>query len=332
MIRIGLLSSAHMHLSAYVHALQALPEVEIVGIYDDDAARGKAFALTHAIPWQANLDPLLATVDATIICAENARHRFYVEASAAAKRPMLCEKPLATNLDDALVMLESARVAAVPLYMALPVRFAPGFGQALQAVHQGHIGRVLAMVGTNHGYLPPGWFLQVESSGGGAVMDHTPHVADLMRLMARSEVDEVFAEIDARARRAGIDDSAILTFTFTNGVFATLDPSWSRNEGYPTWGDVTLEVVGTDGVIAFDPLRSHLNLYRGRMPSHQELPFGENMDIHLVQAFVDALLLGRAHPMLAQGLDGLRVLEIALAAYRSQTSHHPERIERMLEP
>jgi len=330
MIRIALLSSAHMHASAYVHGLRALSNVEIIGIFDHDALRGQAFAKEHHLPWSPQLDPLLAQANATIICSENARHRFYVEASASAKLPMLCEKPLATTLDDALHMLEAAQAAKAPLYLALPVRFAPGFAQMLEAVHQGQVGRVLAMVGTNHGYLPPGWFLNVKESGGGAIMDHTPHVTDLMRLITRSEVDEVFAEIDSRARQANIDDSGILTLEFHNGAFATLDPSWTRTEGFPTWGDVTLEVVGTNGVIEFDPFRPHLNVYRGDSPTHRYVGFGENMDDHLIQAYVSALSQTTPHPLLANGLDGLRALEIALAAYRSQASHHPERIQHLL--
>jgi predicted dehydrogenase len=182
---------------------------------------------------------------------------------------------LATTLDDALAMLSATKEAGVPLYMALPVRFVPGFASMLDAVHHGQVGRVLAMVGTNHGYLPPGWFLDRAQSGGGAVMDHTPHVADLMRLIARSEVDEVYAEIDSRARNAGIDDSGILTLGFQNGIFATLDPSWSRSDGFPTWGDVTLEVVGNEGVVDFDAFRPHLNLYREDIPTHRHVGFGE---------------------------------------------------------
>ena len=329
-MRIGLLSSAHMHVESYLQGLRALPNVEVVGLYDDDASRGQAFAKGRQVTWYADIDRLLANVDATVICSENARHRFFVEASADAKLPMLCEKPLATTLDDAVAMLNAAERAHAPLYMALPVRFVPGFAQMLQAVHHGQVGRILAMVATNHGSLPPGWFLDPEQAGGGAVMDHTPHVADLMRLLARSEVDEVFAEMDSRVRQAKIDDSGILTLEFTNGIFATLDPSWTRGEGFPTWGDVTLEVVGTQGVLDFDAFRPHLNLFRSDTPNHRHVAFGDNMDEHLVAAFISSVSGPAPHPLLARGLDGLRALEIALAAYRSGKSHHPERVEHLL--
>jgi len=329
-IRIGILSVAHMHAMAYVRGLQVVPDVEIVGVYDDDAVRGQHFADRFNLRWFKDMDPLLACVDATIICSENARHRFYVEQSASASLPMLCEKPLATTLDDGLAMLDAAKTSNVDLYMALPVRFTPGFSSVLAAVRAGHVGRILAIVGTNHGNMPPGWFLEKPLSGGGAVMDHTPHVADLMRLLARSEVNRVFAQVDSRTKKANIDDSAILTFDFANGIFATLDPSWSRGEGFPTWGDVTLEVVGTDGVIDFNAFRPHLDLYVPDTPNHRYVGFGENMDARLIQAFVGAIASETPHPLLARGIDGLRALEIALAAYESGASHRPVMIQHLL--
>ncbi len=329
-MRIGLLSSAHMHVQAYVQGLQLFPEVELVGLYDDNSERGRAFAEKAHLPWHADLVALLSQVDATIICSENAKHRFYVEQSAAAGLSVLCEKPLATTLDDALFMLEAMKSAGVPLYLALPVRFTPGFSPLLDAVRQGHVGRVLAMVGTNHGYLPPGWFLDSAQAGGGAVMDHTPHVVDLMRLIAHSEVEEVFAEMDSRVHQAGIDDCGILTLTFQNGAFATLDPSWSRTSGFPTPVDVTLEVVGTKGVIDFDAFRSHLDLYQSRDPNHQHVGFGESMDARLIGAFISSLTDKSPHPLLARGIDGLRALEVALAAYRSHKSQQSVPIEHLL--
>lgn len=329
MTRIGILSSAHMHAAAYVQALASMPEVELVGIFDDDQDRGQSFARQHAVPWCKDLDQLLSDVDATIVCAENARHRFFVEHSARASRPILCEKPLATTVEDATAMLSAVQSAGVALYMALPVRFAPGFGQLLEAVRGSHIGRVLAMVGTNHGYMPPGWFLDPAQSGGGAIMDHTPHVLDLMRMVSQSEVVEVYAEVASRIRQKPIDDCGILSLEFANGTFATLDPSWSRLDGFPTWGDVTLEVVGSQGVLTFDALKQHLDLYRAEVPSHRHLGFGDNMDAALVAAFLEAVTTGTPPPLLAQGVDGLRALEVAIAAYRSHQSRKPVVIERL---
>ncbi len=330
MTRVALLSSAHMHVTSYLRALNALAEVEVVGIYDDDEARGRSFASAHQVRWVDRLSTLLAEADATVIGSENARHRFYAEQSADAGLPMLCEKPLATTLADALAMIAAARQHDVPLFMALPVRFVPTLAQMVAAVHRGAVGRVLAMVGTNHGNMPSGWFVEQPLSGGGAIMDHTPHVADIMRWITNSEVVEVFAEMSSRVREAGIDDAGIVQMRFANGTFASLDPSWSRLGSFPTWGDVTLEVVGTQGVLDFDAFRQHLDLYAEGTPSYRHLGYGEDMDAQLIGAFVDSVSRKLAHPTLAQGSDGLKALEIALAAYQSANSHRPVKVDGFL--
>lgn len=330
MTRIGIVSAAHMHAHAYAAALAQIAGVEVAGIFDEEAARGQAFANQHHIPWVDRAAALLEAVDGVVICSENAYHRRFVELAAPYRRPILTEKPLATGYEDARALLRAAAEADAPLFMALPVRFSAPVAALRASVQQGQIGRPLAMVGTNHGYLPPGWFLRRELSGGGAVMDHTPHVADVMRWVVGGEVVRVYAEVGERMHGAGIDDCGILTLEFEDGVFATLDPSWSRPKGFPTWGDVTLEVVGTDGVLQLDAFRQHLDLYVGETPTHRYLGFGEDMDQGLVEAFVEAVRGGAPGP-LARGEDGLKALEVALAAYRSGAQHRPVEVAEIRE-
>lgn len=330
MTRIGILSAAHMHAHSYVEALGRVADVTVAGIFDDDPERGRAFAAQHHIPWVDRAESLLDEVDGVVICSENARHRQFVEMTAPYRRPMLTEKPLATSAADGRALIRAAEEAGAPLFMALPVRFSPPVAALRAAVRAGQIGRPIAMVGTNHGYLPPGWFLQRELSGGGAVMDHTPHVADVMFWVLGSEVRRVYAEVDERMHHTGIDDCGILTLEFEHGAFATLDPSWSRPKGFPTWGDVTLEVVGTGGVLQLDAFRQHLDLYVGDAPTHRYLGFGEDMDQGLIEAFVRAVR-GEDPGSLARGEDGLRALGVALAAYRSAAEHRPVAISEVLE-
>ena len=95
--------------------------------------------------------------------------------------------------------------------------------------------------------IPGGWFLDPGPGGGGAVMDHAVHVADLLRWMLDTEVKSVFAEVDSFFGAEGTEDAAILTLELEGGpiaagTFATIDPSWSRGEGYPVGADVRLRI------------------------------------------------------------------------------------------
>jgi UDP-N-acetylglucosamine 3-dehydrogenase len=322
MVRIGILSVAHMHADSYIRAVQAMPQAATVtGLYHPDQETALAYRERYQVPMLDNPEAVIAASDAVIVTAENARHRLYVEAALQARKPVLCEKPLATTFEDGAAMVELSRQVQVPLYMALPVRFVPSFHELKAVVQQGRLGRVLAMVGTNHGSNPGGWFIQQALSGGGALADHTPHVVDLMRWLVQDEVQTVYAEVSERMTEQGIDDCALLTLEFEHGIVATLDASWSRLRGQPGAVDVTLEVVGTQGVVAWDAFRPHLEAY-WREPridgvSARYIGYGENMDALLIREFVQSVASGQPGPTIATGLDGLRTLEVALAAYES---------------
>src|SRR5215203_3512398 len=83
------------------------------------------------------------------------------------------------------------------LRTAFPVRYLPSVARAREIVRGGALGCVLAVSGTNRGKIPGGWFLDPELAGGGAVMDQTVHLADLLRWMLDVEVKSVYAEVDA---------------------------------------------------------------------------------------------------------------------------------------
>ncbi len=323
-MKIGILSTAHIHASEYVRALKSIPRIDHIVIYDNDVRRGKEFAAVHHLEYQRDIDSVLAAVDAVIICAENIFHRQYVERAAQAGKPILCEKPLATTVEDAITMVSTCRSYRVPLYMALPARYLPAVRQLNDLIQRAELGQIVAINGTNHGFLPPGWFVDPSLSGGGAVMDHTIHVLDLMRWFLHSEVTEIYAEIDHRIHNAGIDDSAILTMQFANGVLATLDPSWSRLDIYPTWGDVTLEIIATGGIAAVDSFAEYVDVYvPDGKAAHRYSYYGENMNFSLIKDFVDSVEAGHEFAILATGVDGVRALEVTLAAYRSAATHQP---------
>jgi UDP-N-acetylglucosamine 3-dehydrogenase len=320
-MKIGIISSAHMHIYSYAHALKEIKGVEIVGITDEVEKRGKAFAEQFNVGYYARYDELLKQpIDAVIVTSENANHKEHVLAAARAGKHILCEKPISASKEDAEEMIKVCREQGIILQIAFPVRFNASIIRAKQMIEQGKLGRILAMKGTNHGQNPGGWFIDPKLSGGGAVIDHTVHVVDIMRWFTGAEVKEVYAEVGSLFAADGIDDSGILSMEFDNGVFATLDCSWSRNKTFPTWGDVTLEIVGTEGTLSLDALNQKLNVYSNESGNRWDF-WGENMDLGLVRDFVDCIHENR-QPSIT-GEDGLRALEVALAAYESGKTNQP---------
>jgi UDP-N-acetylglucosamine 3-dehydrogenase len=244
---------------------------------------------------------------------------------------VLCEKPIATTLEDAWTMTRTSEDSGSQLRIAFPVRYLPSIVRAREIVRGGSLGRVLAVNGANRGSIPGGWFLDAELAGGGALMDHTVHLADILRWMLDVEVKSVYAEVDSFFGAEGTEDAAILTLELEGGpiaagTFATIDPSWSRGEGYPVGADVRLRISGTAGVLDVDPFARPLRTFDHESLAPSWSYTGEDMNALMLADFLRGVAEGE--PAGASGLDGLRTLEIVLAAYASGEDHEPKTVER----
>jgi UDP-N-acetylglucosamine 3-dehydrogenase len=321
-VRIGMMSFAHMHAASYAHSIVSRPDTVLVGIADHDPTRAEKMAQnfgTQAFPSYETL--LDADIDAVVICSENVRHRALTELAASAGKHVLCEKPLATSVEDGEAMIAACRNAGVQLMTAFPCRFSPVFQRLKAVVDSGEAGEILAIRGTNRGRNPGGWFVNKAESGGGATMDHTVHVTDLCRWLLRDEVREVYAEISHEIGHEAFDDVGFLTLTFERGAFATLDASWSRPKSFPTWGDVTMEVITDKGTLSMDMFSQNLVLYSDAANNVSWRHWGDSIDDGLVGAFAHAVATQTPVPI--TGEDGLRAAEVAFAAYRSAELNAP---------
>ena len=323
-VKIGILSAAHLHAEFYARALAAHPGATLAGVADRNAARGRRLADRFGAEFFPSGDALLARgLDGVIVTSENTHHRRLVEQAArSGVRAILCEKPLATTLPDARAMIAACAQADVRLATAFPCRHSPAYRRLRGQVRAGAVGDILAIRGTNRGVPPGGWFTDTALSGGGAVLDHTVHVADLNWDLLGREAAEVYAEIGSGFAHGGWDDTGFLSIGYEGGVFATLDTSWSRPKTWPTWGDVTLQVVGTLGVLDLDVFAQTLAHYDGRTGRVAWPAWGSDPNVGLIADFV-RLAAGEDAPDMATGEDGLRALAVALAAYRSADAGAP---------
>jgi predicted dehydrogenase len=326
-VRVGILSFAHVHAPQYAGVLADLEGTDFVGVSDDDAERGRAAAERYGVRCFAEAEALFDAVDSVIVCSENARHAEGVILALRSGVHVLCEKPIATTVENARAMIGVSRETGSQLRVAFPVRHLPAAVRAKELVNSGAVGRVIAISATNHGTMPDGWFLDPGLSGGGAVMDHTVHVADLLRWTFGAEARNVYAEVGSFFGAEGVDDAGMLTLelegvsrgSVAHGAFATIDPSWSRGAGYPTWGDVTMRVSGTSGVLEVDAFARRITHFDHEAGRVDWRPIGEDMNRAMISDFLYGVATGS--PAGASGLDGLRALEVVLAAYASGRSH-----------
>jgi predicted dehydrogenase len=326
-MRIGILSFAHLHAEAYVQNLRRVPGVEVIGFSDTDPERGRRFSQAYGLRWFWTHEDLLAEQpDAVIVTSENANHREHVELAARAGAHVLCEKPIATDTDDARAMREAVEVAGVTFMTAFPMRFSPAVQAARETVGEGALGRILAVVGVNHSENPKrhrAWFAERALAGGGATIDHTVHLADLYRWIFQTEVAEVMAEVsNPFDPEVDVDTAGLLLLRLASGVPASIDASWSRPANYPRWGHLKMEIVGEKGTLLLDAFAGHLHVWRGGPArTYEWLGFHPDPNQGMIEAFVASVRAGAPPPV--SWNDGFEAMRVALAAYRASAEGRP---------
>ncbi len=334
-LRIGVMSLAHHHAESYLALLPSLPGVEVAGLWDEDADRGQTAARDQGLSlFRSEAELLGADLDGAIVASVNAEHRRLVELAATNGVHVLCEKPLATHVEDARRMVDACASAGVRLMTAFPMRWSPVVGALAATLRAGALGEVLVLEGVNTGEVPDvhrAWFVDPVLAGGGAIADHVVHLADLYRWLLGKEVEEVYA-VANRILRDGfqaVETGALVSLRFAGGVVATIDCSWSKPPSYPTWGGLSLEATGTNGVVAIDAFGQHLTEH-GPRETGASWPFwGSDPNLAMLAEFVAAIREDRQPAV--TGLDGLRALEIVDAAYRSIAAGAPVRLDRRLD-
>ena len=331
-LKIGVMSFAHTHAIGYVSLLKSMG-VELLTCDPDRVSsadhevRGADLAAQLEVSHVETYEELFAWgPDAVVICSENTRHRRDTELAASHGVHVLCEKPLAVTAADARAMIEACEQAGVLLMTAYPVHFSPAVTAAKQAITEGTLGQIIGAVGTNNGYCPVqarAWFLNPEWSGGGALVDHTVHVAELLDWLTGDRPKAVHAvknqimhtDLDGVLSETG----GLVTISYEGGLVATIDCSWSVPKGAPTWGGVTLELAGTAGVLEINPFAQRVGGWDGASGGRDFwLSYGQNTDEALLAAFVGAVRARLAGEDVASpdpdGQVGLRTAQIVEAA------------------
>lgn len=326
-VSVGILSAAHVHTGGFAARLADAEGVEFVGITDDDPERGQKAATTHDTEFLEPVD-LLESIDGAIVCSTNTAHLQWVERAAEYGVHILCEKPLATTIEDARAIVDLCDSAGVQLGLCMPLPFSIPARRAQAAYEDGEIGDLRVAIGTNRAWLRnrhlTGWSADPEHAGGGAVMDHTVHIVNLVRWITGEEVVEVYAELATMHNDLVVEDINVLSMELSGGGVFTLDGSWDRPDDWDYWGDATLNLIGTDGEISVDCFDQTLKRTR-EGEGVDKVYWGGIPDDGLLRDFVESIENDR--PPLVSGEDGLRETAVIVAAYESNERGEPVAVE-----
>jgi myo-inositol 2-dehydrogenase / D-chiro-inositol 1-dehydrogenase len=175
------------------------------------------------------------TVDAVIVASPNNTHRSVLEPLFGQGLHILCEKPLATTLDDARWIDHRAKASDRVFWTAMEYRYMPPAVTFVEQIHEGRIGKLQMLSIREHRFpfLPKvGDWNRFSENTGGTMVEKCCHFFDLMRLIVRSEPVRVYCSgamdvnhLDEQydGRRPDIIDNSYTTVDFASGVRAMLD-------------------------------------------------------------------------------------------------------------
>ncbi|MEV0634586.1 Gfo/Idh/MocA family oxidoreductase [Streptomyces sp. NPDC050619] len=333
-MRVAVLSFAHVHAATYIRLLRDRDGIELItadpDAPPDDPTRGRALAEGLGAAYADTWDEVFALrPDAVVVTSENARHRHLVERAAATGAHVLCEKPLATTEADARAMIDACARAGVALMTAYPVRFSPAFTALRRALADGSLGGLISVHGANNGSNPAlarPWFADPELAGGGALADHTVHIADLVdALLDGEQAAEVYAQANSILDDGGpapdVETAGLVTIRYPSGVVTAVDASWSHPPDHPTWGGLAMTCVGEKAIVEFDAFPPLLGGFDSATGRDRWEAGGADLDTAMLDEFLDAVRTGRRPS--PDGESGLRTLRIVLAAYESLRTGQP---------
>ncbi|HEX2737416.1 MAG TPA: Gfo/Idh/MocA family oxidoreductase [Acidimicrobiia bacterium] len=189
------------------------------------AQRNAGFERMTDDPHEVIEDP---EVDAVMICSPTRTHPELVRAVVEAGKPMLCEKPLATTFDAVREMCDAVEASGLVAQVGFHSRFHPLVREVKAIVDDGRMGRVIAYTVRDDQYWPTGdvvpghssWRSQREHSGGGALLEHSIHAADVCNWLF-GRPTEVFAK-QRSLFGYDVEDAAALTIDHESGVIGNL--------------------------------------------------------------------------------------------------------------
>ena len=323
----GLVGASTVAAEHMIAAIRAQVGHDVVAVASGSVERGRAYADRHAIAAAyGSVGALLAdpAVRAVYISTTNELHRDQVLAAAAVGKHVLCEKPLALNLDDALAMVKACRNAGVVMATNHHLRNAATHRKIRDLVRSGAIGKPLFARTFHAVYLPPhlqGWRLDKPLSGGGVILDITVHDADTLRFILGAEpVEAVGMTQRAAMAREGLEDGVMAVLRFDNGVLAQLHDAFTVKHA-----GTGIEIHGEQGSIVGRNVMTQQpvgEVLLRTADGEQSVPVEhESLYVRGVAAFC-AAIRGDGAPA-ATAEDGVRSLATALAvvdACRSGTT------------
>jgi predicted dehydrogenase len=244
MIKIGIIGCGKIAQVRHIPEYAENDNVQLVGYFDVNHARAKDLGKKYGGKAYTSVQALLSEkdIDAVSVCTANTTHAEITIAALKAGKHVLCEKPMATSLQDCEAMVNTAKSTGRFLMLGHNQRLAKAHMKAKELIESGLIGDIITFRTTfGHGgpetwSIDPGlnvWIFDKNKAALGVMADLGVHKTDLIHFLTGQTVVETTARLqtldkrDANGALIGVDDNAMCIYRMSGGAVGTMTVSWT---------------------------------------------------------------------------------------------------------
>ena len=262
MIKIGIIGCGKIAQKRHIPEYVENENAQLAGFYDLNLERAKALADEFGGKAYESYEALLADkeIEAVSVCTANVAHAEITIAALKAGKHVLCEKPMATTLEDCEAMVKTTKETGKFLMLGHNQRLAKAHVKAKELIQSGLIGEIVSFRtifghgGPETWSIDPGknvWFFDKSKAAMGAMADLGIHKTDVLHFITGEYVIETTARLATLDKRYAngelidVDDNAFCIYKLSNGAIGTMAASWT----YYGKEDNSTIIYGTKGIM-----------------------------------------------------------------------------------
>ncbi|MFH0798400.1 MAG: Gfo/Idh/MocA family oxidoreductase [Candidatus Woesearchaeota archaeon] len=236
--------------SKHLEAIRDTENAKLIAVCDKVEERAKKIAEEFNCDCYTDYKEMLKREDIDIvnICTPNGVHPFFTMEVANAKKHILCEKPMALNLEEADKMIQSCKDNHVKLFVVKQNRYNPPILKMKEALDKGRFGKLLMGNITVRWSRPQEYYDNNEwhgtkSNDGGMLFTQASHHIDMLQWFM-GPVQSVRAMTDTFTHKIETEDTAVAILRFKNGAFGVIEATTCT---FPKNMEGSITILGKNG-------------------------------------------------------------------------------------
>jgi len=264
-LRCGVIGAGIMG-NLHIKACMQYPYSEVVAVSDINEEKANEAAEKFGIKAYGDYNEMINDndIDAVHITTPDFAHREPTVICLELGKHVLLEKPMATNMDDAMAIFDAVKSSGAKLMVNFSNRWNPTHHNTKKAIIAGELGEIKHAYArlSNTKYVPTQMLSWASKSS--PTMFLLPHMVDLVRWFMDSEAEKVYAvKTEGVLKSMGIDthDTMTAVVNFKSGSVACFETSWILPESTPYLVDHYVKIMGSNGATYVDNRKQGLEKY-----------------------------------------------------------------------